>query len=87
VFEVEVQVQIFCDDFQPHTKMILNASFGRSMLVKTTEKDNTSIKSMTWRRPRRRTQTHKKGVLELTSQDVLLAQHKVLPQHLAVLNQ
>jgi len=36
-FEVEMQVQKFCDGLQPLTKIILDASFGGSILFKNAE--------------------------------------------------
>jgi len=70
--------------------MILNASFGGSILFKNAEEAITIIESMAsigLRGHHGRTPVQqKKGVLELNSQYALLAQHKLLSRHIQILN-
>jgi len=47
-FEVEMQVQTFCNELQPKTKVILDASFGGLVVFKTTKEAITIIESMTF---------------------------------------
>uniref|UniRef100_A0A151UDN3 Retrotransposon gag domain-containing protein n=1 Tax=Cajanus cajan TaxID=3821 RepID=A0A151UDN3_CAJCA len=82
-FEVELQVQTFCNGLQPQTKMILDASFGGSVMFRTDEEAITIIESMAstdFRSQHDRSSSHKRGVLELSTQDVVLAQNKIVSQ-------
>nr|KYP38112.1 hypothetical protein KK1_040654 [Cajanus cajan] len=45
-FEVELQVQTFCNGLQPQTKMILDASFGGLVMFRTVEEAITIIEFM-----------------------------------------
>nr|KYP71171.1 Auxin response factor 4 [Cajanus cajan] len=67
-FKVELQVQTFCNGLQPQTKMILDASFGGSVMFRTAEEAITIIESMAstdFRSQHGRSSSHKRGVLEL----------------------
>nr|KYP72467.1 hypothetical protein KK1_005056 [Cajanus cajan] len=89
-FDIEMQVQTFCNGLQPQTKMILDASFGGSVLFKTADEAITIIESMAstdLRSQHGRGQAQRRGVLELSTQDALLAQHKLLTQQIESLNQ
>nr|KYP32881.1 hypothetical protein KK1_046325 [Cajanus cajan] len=89
-FEVERQVQTFCNGLQPQTKMILDASFGGSVMFRTAEEVITIIESMAstdFKSQHGRSSSHKRGVLELSTQDVVLAQNKILSQQIEALNQ
>ncbi|XP_020231419.1 uncharacterized protein LOC109811976 [Cajanus cajan] len=89
-FEVEHQVQTFCNGLQPQTKMILDASFGGSVMFRTAEEAITIIESMAstdFRSQHGRSSSHKRGVLELSTQDAVLAQNKILSQQIEALNQ
>nr|KYP56851.1 hypothetical protein KK1_003100 [Cajanus cajan] len=82
-FEVELQVQTFCNGLQPQTKMILDVSFGESVMFRTAEEAITIIESMAstdFRSQHGRSSSHKRGVLELSTQDAVLAQNKILSQ-------
>ena len=83
-------MQIFCNGLKPQIKKILDASFGGSVFFKTTDEAITIIQSMAstdLRSQHGRTLVQRKGVLELNSQDALLAQHKRLSQQIEVLTQ
>jgi len=86
-----MQVQTFYNRFEPQTDMILDASFSGLILFKTAEEAITiieSIASTNLRGHHGRTPTQqKKRVLELNSQDDLLARHKLLSQQIETLNQ
>nr|KYP51477.1 60S ribosomal protein L37a-2 [Cajanus cajan] len=74
-FEVELQVQTFCNGLQPQTKMILDASFGGSVMFRTAEEAIIIIESMAstnFRSQHGRSSSHKRGVLELSTQDAVL---------------
>ncbi|XP_020205130.1 uncharacterized protein LOC109790395 [Cajanus cajan] len=89
-FDIEMQVQTFCNGLQPQTKMILDASFGGSVFFKTANEAITIIESMAstdLRSQHGRGQAQRRGVLELSTQDALLAQHKLLTQQIEALNQ
>nr|KYP32906.1 hypothetical protein KK1_046291 [Cajanus cajan] len=89
-FEVELQVQTFYNGLQPQTKMILDTSFGGSVMFRTAEEAITIIESMAstnFRSQHGRSSSHKRGVLELSTQDAVLAQNKLLSQQIEALNQ
>ncbi|XP_020207898.1 uncharacterized protein LOC109792860 [Cajanus cajan] len=89
-FELEHQVQTFCNGLQPQTKMILDASFGGSVMFRTAEEAITIIESMAstdFRSQHARSSSPKRGVLELSTQDAVLAQNKILSQQIEALNQ
>lgn len=76
-------MQIFCNGLQLKTKMILDASFSGSILLKIVEEAITIIESMVstdMRGQHGRVLTQNKGVLDLSSQDALLVQHKLFTQ-------
>ncbi|XP_052728540.1 uncharacterized protein LOC128195322 [Vigna angularis] len=67
-FRLEMQVQTFCNGLQPHTKMILDASFGGSVLFKTVDEAIAVIENMAstdMRSQHGRTQVQRRGVYEL----------------------
>ncbi|XP_020233010.1 uncharacterized protein LOC109813258 [Cajanus cajan] len=70
--------------------MILDASFGGSVMFRTAEEAITIIESMAstdFRSQHGRSSSHKRGVLELSTQDAVLAQNKLLSQQIEALNQ
>ncbi|XP_017428892.1 uncharacterized protein LOC108336962 [Vigna angularis] len=89
-FNLEMQVQTFCNGLQPHTKMILDASFGGSVLFKIVDEAIVVIENMAstdMRSQHGRTQAQKRGVYELGAQDALLAQNKLLAQQMEFLTE
>ncbi|XP_020206209.1 uncharacterized protein LOC109791331 [Cajanus cajan] len=89
-FEVELQVQTFYNGLQPQTKMILDASFGGLVMFRIAEEAITMIESMAstdFRSQHGKSSSHKRGVLELSTQDAVLAQNKFLSQQIEPLNQ
>nr|KYP31825.1 hypothetical protein KK1_047671 [Cajanus cajan] len=89
-FEVDLQVQTFYNGLQPQTKMILDASFGGSVMFRTAEEAITIIESMAstdFRSQHGRSSSRKRGVLDLSTQDSVLAQNKLLSQQIEALNQ
>nr|KYP33142.1 hypothetical protein KK1_046021 [Cajanus cajan] len=70
--------------------MILDASFGGSVMFRTAEEAITIIESMAstdFRSQHARSSSPKRGVLELSTQDAVLAQNKILSQQIEALNQ
>ncbi|KAG2390576.1 uncharacterized protein HKW66_Vig0220180 [Vigna angularis] len=89
-FSLEMQVQTFCNGLQPHTKMILDASFGGSVLFKTADEAIAVIENMAstdMQSQHGRMQVQRRGVYELGAQDALLAQNKLLAQQMELLTQ
>ncbi|KAL5122677.1 hypothetical protein HKD37_02G003415 [Glycine soja] len=88
-FSELVQLNIFIDDLQSHSKQLLDASAGGKIKLKTPKEVMELIKNMAAGdhvilRDRAYTPT-KKSLLELTSQDAMLAQNKLLAKTLETL--
>eukprot|EP00256_Glycine_max_P062902 XP_014632538.1 uncharacterized protein LOC106799092 [Glycine max] len=90
-FSEPIQLNIFIDGLRPQSKKLLDASAGGKIKMKTPEEAMDLIESMTASDiaiPR--DQAHiptKKRLLELTSQDTLLAQNKLLSKQLETLTE
>jgi len=79
------QLNIFCNGLRPYTKMFLDASIGGSMMLKSLEEAITIIDALATSDHQAhydRTQHHRKIVLELDSQNALLAQNKLCSQQM-----
>jgi len=85
-FSEPIQLNIFIDGLWPHSKQLLDASTGGKIKLKTPEEAMELIENMATSdhailRDRAYTPT-KKSRLELTSQDAMLAQNKLLAKTL-----
>jgi len=90
-FSEPIQLNIFIDGLRPQSKQLLNASAGGKIKMKTPEEAMDLIESMVASdiailRDRAHTLT-KKSLLELTSQDAMLAQNKLLSKQLEALTE
>nr|KYP37147.1 hypothetical protein KK1_041685 [Cajanus cajan] len=87
-FDDLTQVNIFLGGLQPRVKILLDASAGGSMRFKTPEEAIELIDAMAandYDLPAERESRQKRGILELGSQDALLAQNKLLSQQIEAL--
>ncbi|XP_006596860.1 uncharacterized protein [Glycine max] len=90
-FSEPIQLNIFINNLQPHSKQLLNASAGGKIKLKTSEEAMELIENMTASdhvilRDRAYAPT-KKSLLELTSQDAMLSQNKLLAKQLETLTE
>ncbi|KAL5192171.1 hypothetical protein HKD37_04G011300 [Glycine soja] len=90
-FSESVQLNIFIDDLRPHSNHLLDASAGGKIKLKTLDEAMELIENMTVNdhailHDQVYTPT-KKSLLELTSQDALLAQNKLLAKQLKTLRE
>ena len=90
-FSESVQLNIFIDGLRPHSNQLLDASAGGKIKLKTLDEAMELIENMTVNdhvilHDQVYTPT-KKSLLELTSQDALLAQNKLLAKQLKTLIQ
>jgi len=90
-FSEPIQLNIFIDGLRPQSKLLLDASVGGKIKMKTPEEAMDLIESMAASdiailRDRAHIPT-KKRLLELTSQDALLAQNKLLSKQLETLTE
>jgi len=80
-FSEPIQLNIFIDGLRPQSKQLLNASVGGKIKLKTTEEAMDLIENMAARDHAilhdRVHIPNKKSLLELSSQDALLAQNKL----------
>jgi len=88
-FSEPIQLNIFIDGLRPQSKQLLDASAGGKIKLKTPEEamdliENMAASDITILRDRVHIPT-KKSLLELTSQDALLAQNKLLAKQLEAL--
>jgi len=88
-FSDPIQINIFNDGLQPHSEQLLDASAGGKIKLKTPDEAMDLIENMTVSdhvilRDKSYTPA-KKILLELTSQDALLAQNKLLDKQLETL--
>ena len=84
-----VQLNIFIDGLRPHSKQLLDASAGGKIKLKTPEEameliENMAVSDHAILCDRAYTPT-KKSLLELTSQDTMLAQNKLMTKTLETL--
>jgi len=88
-FSEPIQLSIFIDGLQPHSKQLLDASVGGKIKLKTPEEAMELIKNMAASdHAILRDQAYRptnKILLELTSQDAMLAQNKLLAKTLETL--
>ncbi|XP_028186542.1 uncharacterized protein LOC114373221 [Glycine soja] len=90
-FSELVQLNIFINGLRPHSKQLLDASTSGKIKLKTLDEAMELIENMTASdhvilRDRAYTPT-KKSLLELTSQDALLAQNKLLAKQIEALTE
>jgi len=90
-FSESIQLNIFIDGLRPQSKKLLDASTGGKIKLKTPEEamnliENMATSDIAIRRYRAHIPT-KKSLLELTSQDALLAQNKLLSKQLEALTE
>jgi len=90
-FSVPIQLNIFIDGLRPQTKQLLDASAGGKIKLKTLEEATELIENMfvsdhAILRDRVHQPT-KKSLLELSSQDAVLAQNKLLSKQLEILTE
>ncbi|KHN31835.1 hypothetical protein glysoja_045518, partial [Glycine soja] len=88
-FSEPIQLNMFIDGLRPQTKQLLDASAGGKIKMKTPEEATELIENMSASDhaiPRDRMhQPTKKSLLELSSQDAVLAQNKLLSKQLEIL--
>nr|KYP63067.1 hypothetical protein KK1_017632 [Cajanus cajan] len=76
---------MFCNALRPQTKMLLDASAGGSMMIKDSEEEITIIDVLAasdYQAHHDRSQPTKRGILELDTQNAILAQNKLLSQQM-----
>nr|KYP47400.1 hypothetical protein KK1_031014 [Cajanus cajan] len=76
---------MFCNGLRPQTKMLLDASAGGSMMMKDSEEAITIIDALAasdYQAHHDRSQPTKRGILELDTQNAILAQNKLLSQQM-----
>ncbi|KAH1254571.1 hypothetical protein GmHk_04G010996 [Glycine max] len=89
-FSEPVQLNIFIDGLQPHSKQILDASACGKIKLKTPDEAMELIENMAANDHalfRDRAYIATKSLLELTSQDALLAQNKLIAKQLKTLTE
>ena len=90
-FSELIQLNIFIDGLRPQSKQLLDASTGGKIKLKTPKEamdliENMAASDIAILRDRAHIPT-KKSLLELTSQDALLAQNKLLSKQLETLTE
>jgi len=90
-FSEPVQLNIFIDGLQPHSKQLFDASAGGKIKLKIPDEvmeliENMATSDYAILRDLAHTPT-KKNLLELTSQDALLSQNKLLAKQLKTLTE
>jgi len=85
-FSESIQLNIFIDGLRPQSKQLLDASAGGKIKLKTPEEamdliENMAASDIAILRDRAHIPT-KKSLLELNSQDALLAENKLLSKQL-----
>ncbi|XP_020209235.1 uncharacterized protein LOC109794168, partial [Cajanus cajan] len=84
-FDDVAQLNMFCNGLRPQTKMLLDASAGGSMMMKDSEEAITIIDALAasdYQAHHDRSQPSKRGILELDTQNAILAQNKLLSQQM-----
>ncbi|XP_020235005.1 uncharacterized protein LOC109814900 [Cajanus cajan] len=84
-FDDVAQLNMFCNGLRPQTKMLLDASAGGSMMMKDSEEAITIIDALAasdYQAHHDRSQPTKRGILELDTQNAILAQNKLLSQQM-----
>ncbi|XP_020208323.1 uncharacterized protein LOC109793275 [Cajanus cajan] len=84
-FDDVAQLNMFCNGLRPQTKMLLDVSAGGSMMMKDSEEAITIIDALAasdYQAHHDRSQPTKRGILELDTQNAILAQNKHLSQQM-----
>ncbi|XP_020236625.1 uncharacterized protein LOC109816146 [Cajanus cajan] len=84
-FDDVAQLNMFCNGLRPQTKMLLDASAGGSMMMKDSKEAITIIDVLAandYQAHHDRSQPTKRGILELDTQNAILAQNKLLSQQM-----
>nr|KYP40782.1 hypothetical protein KK1_037860 [Cajanus cajan] len=84
-FDDVAQLNMFCNGLRPQKKMLLDASAGGSMMMKDSEEAITIIDALTandYQAHHDRSQPTKRRILELDTQNAILAQNKLLSQQM-----
>nr|KYP63753.1 hypothetical protein KK1_018335 [Cajanus cajan] len=84
-FDDVAQLNMFCNGLRPQTKMLLDVSAGGSMMMKDSEEAITVIHALAasdYQAHHDRSQPSKRGILELDTQNAILAQNKLLCQQM-----
>ncbi|XP_019429801.1 PREDICTED: uncharacterized protein LOC109337307 [Lupinus angustifolius] len=87
-FENIDQLNILCNGLKPKTKMILDAAAGGTMMAVDAEKATrviTALCAIDRQAQHNRRTMQKKGVLDLSTSDAILAQNKILTQQIEVI--
>ncbi|XP_052730484.1 uncharacterized protein LOC108341253 [Vigna angularis] len=87
-FEDIAQLNIFCNGLRPDTKMILDAAAGGTMMSVDAEQATRIIEALasTDHQAQHNRQTvQRKGILDLSTTDAILAQNKILTQQMEAL--
>jgi len=87
-FEDIAQLNIFHNNLRPDTKMIMDATARGTMMVVNVEQATKLIEalvSMNYQAQHDRQIIHTKKVLELNTSNAILAQNKILTQHIEAL--
>ncbi|CAL0334640.1 unnamed protein product [Lupinus luteus] len=87
-FEDIDQLNIFCNGLIPETKMILDAAAGGTMMSVDAEQATriiTALSSTDRQAQHNRRTVQKRGVLDLSTSDAILAQNKILTQQIEAL--
>ena len=87
-FEDIAQLNIFHNGLRPDTKMILDASAGGTMMTveaKQATRIIDALASTNYQAQHDRYTWQKKGVIDLSTSDAILAQNKILTQHIEAL--
>ncbi|XP_020232597.1 uncharacterized protein LOC109812940 [Cajanus cajan] len=84
-FDDVAQLNMFCNGLRPQTKMLLDASAGGSTMMKDSEEAITIIDALAtsyYQAHHDRSQPTKREILELDTQNAILAQNKLLSQQM-----
>ncbi|XP_019431425.1 PREDICTED: uncharacterized protein LOC109338606 [Lupinus angustifolius] len=87
-FEDIDQLNIFCNGLKPETKMILDAAAGGTMMSVDAEQATriiTALSATDRQAQHNRRTVQKRGVLDLSTSDAILAQNKILTQQIEAL--
>jgi len=90
VFEDIAQLNIFHNRLRPDTKMILDAAAGGTMMAVDVERATRIIDALAttdYQTQYDRQSVQKKEVFELNTTDAILAQNKIMTQHMEALTQ
>nr|KYP44106.1 hypothetical protein KK1_034422 [Cajanus cajan] len=87
-FEDIAQLNFFVNGIKPEVKMLLDAAAGGTMMTVSPEEATQIIESLAssdHQAEHGRHQSHKRGVLDLSTNDAILAQNKLLSQQIEAL--